>query len=513
MIAKAYSCALMGLQPVQIQVEVGMTGGLPDLVMVGLPDAAVRESRERVRSAIYNAGFSWPKRRVLVNLAPAHLRKAGSGYDLAVAVAVLKASGQLDSLCLENYMFAGELSLDGFIRPIRGILAMALAMGQWPQKTLVVAKENQPEARRGTDHVLALRHISQLAKLNEIRAQKGKDKAKSIGGQEIYAQEIYGHHAVCLQASSKGPVYPADLQEVIGQTQARRALEIAACGRHNLLLTGPPGSGKSLLARCLPSILPPLSEAEALEINQIYSVAGLLTERQPWIDQRPFRSPHLRITRAGMFGGGWPIKPGEISLAHKGVLYLDEIPEMNRGVLEGLRQPLEEGVVTLSQGWGSLCLPADFQLVGSANPCYCGFYGDGRQACRCTPYQLKQYHNKLSGPLLDRMDMRVQVPRVELDQFSSANALPECSAQVRDRVIRVRQLQADREKDPAWCLRVLQQELTPTARSFLQAMSEESHLSARGYTRVLQLARTIADMAGEEGISEAAVAEALQFRG
>jgi len=491
MIAKSYSCALLGLEPMPIHVEIGLTGGLPDLVMVGLPDTAVRESRERVRSAIVRSGFSWPKRRILVNLAPAHLRKAGSGYDLAVAVGILKASGQLD-ISLADYVFVGELSIDGLVRPIRGILAMALAMRSWPQKTLVVAEENLAEARRGTSRVIALQHLSQTKDLYRMKEGKESDLSPAVTADEGF---------------------PADMQDVVGQYQARRALEIAACGRHNLLLTGPPGSGKSLLARCLPSILPPLTEPEALEINQIYSVAGLLNDRRSWICRRPFRSPHARITKAGMFGGGWPFKPGEISLAHKGILYLDEMPEFNRSVLEGLRQPLEEGVVTVSQSWGSIAVPADFQLIGSANPCYCGYYGDGFKDCTCTGHQLKQYKNKLSGPLIDRIDMLVQVPRADLSRFMENHNLPESSAQVRERVRRVWAMQQERKKNARNELRLLQQSLTGDAKALLQGIYQENGLTARGYKKVLQLARTISDMENEEMITEAAIAEALQFRG
>jgi magnesium chelatase family protein len=364
-------------------------------------------------------------------------------------------------------------------------------MVQWPQKYLVVAGENQYEALKGTDRVIAVRHLSQIGELQLMPLAK-----KSPAADQVNQVEPAAH----------------DMMEVCGQPQARHALEIAAAGRHSLLLVGPPGCGKSLLARCLPSIMPPLNEAEAIEVNKIYSVAGLLCDDHAWIANSPFRDPHVRVTRAGMLGGGSPFKPGEISLAHHGVLYLDEIPEMDRVVLESLRQPLEDGSITIRQAWGAYHLPADFQLVGSANPCYCGYYGDGKEPCRCTAHQLKQYRNKLSGPLLDRIAMQVLVPRVQLESLQGQDGIPEASATIRQRVCQVRAQQQAREKDGPWGISELHGCLTKAAINLLKQFDAAAQLTARSYTKVLKVARTIADLSGQDAISAEAVAEAFQFR-
>lgn len=497
MIAKAYSCALLGLEAIPIGVEVGISGGLPDLVMVGLPDTAVRESRERVRAAIQSAGFHWPVRRMLVNLAPAHIRKEGSGYDLAVAAGILKASGQLESLDLEDYVFAGELSIDGSVRPIRGILAMAASMAAMPQKSFVVSEENLREAQYGTDRVVPLRHLSQTAALRELLQKlAGRQPERALPAAESDTHDL-----------------KEDLVQVAGQNQARRALEIAAAGRHNMLMTGPPGSGKSLLAQCLPTILPPLSDEEALSVNRIYSAAGLLTKDKPWIRQRPFRSPHINLTKTGMIGGGVPFQPGEISLAHCGILYLDEISEMSRPVLESLRQPAEERRIIISKSWGTLELPADFQLLGTANPCYCGYCGDRRIACRCTPYEIKRYQNKISGPLLDRIDLRIAVPRVDFDSLHLREGSTETSKQVRQRVVQAWQIRREREIQGPWDLQRLQRCLTSAAKDFMTRVYDDRGMTARGYSRLLRLARTIGDLEGQEAITAEILAEAVQYRG
>lgn len=465
--------------------------------MVGLPDAAVRESKERVRAAIGNSGFQWPCRRILVNLAPAHIRKEGSGYDLAMAAGILKASGQLEYVALEDYVFAAELSIDGSVKPIRGILPIAMGMEAWPQKMLVISEENHREALHGTDRVVPIHHLGQAAELKSMPKQKhDTPELASAKMDEDSAQESR-----------------PDLFMVAGQQQARRALEIAAAGRHNLLMTGPPGSGKSLLAQCLPTLLPPLSEEEALAVNRIYSAAGLLSKERPWIRRRPFRSPHIHMTRAGMIGGGIPFQPGEISLAQHGVLYLDEISEMSRTVLECLRQPAEEGRITLSRNWGTLELPADFQLVGTSNPCYCGYYGDSRIPCRCASYEVNRYQNKLSGPMLDRLDLRISVPRVEGAEFQWGEGLPETSAQVRQRVQTVWEIQRTRRQKGLWDIQPLLRSLTSAARQYLGQVYDQQGMTARGYSKLLRIARTIADLGGEEAITAEALAEAVHYRG
>ncbi len=497
MIAKAFSCALLGLEAVPIQVEVGILRGLPDLIMVGLPDTAVRESKERVRAAIGNAGFQWPCRRILVNLAPAHIRKEGSGFDLAVAAGILKASGQLEHAELEDYVFAAELSIDGSVKPIRGILPIAMGMAAWPQKTLVISEGNLQEALYGTERVAPIHHLSQTAELKALLKAKGcnREIAEARTDEDVTEE----HHP--------------DLFLVAGQQQARRALEIAAAGRHNLLMTGPPGSGKSLLAQCLPTLLPPLSWEEAIAVNRIYSAAGLLSKERPWIRRRPFRSPHIHITRTGMIGGGVPFQPGEISLAQHGVLYLDEISEVSRTVLECLRQPAEEGRITLSRNWGTLELPADFQLVGTSNPCYCGYYGDSRIPCRCSAYEINRYRNKLSGPMLDRIDLRISVPRVEGAELQWDEGLLETSAQVRQRVRKVWEIQRLRRQEGHWDLKGLLHALTPAARQALGQVYDRQGMTARGCSKLLRIARTIADLSGDDSITAETLAEAVHYRG
>ena len=520
MIAKVYSCTILGLAVSAVEVEAGVYGGLPEFLLVGLPDAAVRESRERVRSALTSSGYRWPARRVIVNLAPADLRKEGGGLDLAVAVGVLAASEQLVLPDIEQFVFWGELSLDGSLRSTRGALPAALALSEDWGRCLVVPEENYDEARRGMDRVIPLRHLRELARLTELKsraesggfvgrlrpAEPGASSAEP-GAAPAILPEGFSH--------SRGLAAPApfaDLRLVRGQLQARRALELAAAGGHSLLLLGPPGCGKSLLARCLPTILPPLEEAEALMVNRIYSAAGLLTRERPWISQRPFRSPHCGITKAGLLGGGRPFLPGEVSLAQHGVLYLDELPEVGRGALEGLRQPLEEGRITLRRAWGAVTMPAAFQLVASANPCPCGYYGDSRQICRCGDYQLRRYRARLSGPLLDRLDMIVNVPRLGAALFREDNGAPEGSAPVAKRVARARLFCRESGFGAEESIEEARRRLSAGAARLAALAYEERGMSARGYFRLLRLAGTAANLAGEGEISEDSLAEALQYR-
>jgi magnesium chelatase family protein len=510
MLAKIGACILQGLTAIQIQVEVDVSSGLPDFILVGLPDATVRESRERVRSALKNSGFHFPARRILVNMAPAHVRKIGAGFDLAVAAGILKASGQLDDVCLDPYWLVGELSLDGSVKGIRGILPIALAMQPQKDLSLVLARENVREAARATERLIPVERLEDLIQLGRIPFTDTNQKG--LGGDPPIHSTV-------------------DLSQIRGQLQARRALEVAAAGSHNLLMTGSPGVGKSLLAGAIASILPPMTEPEALEVNQIYSVAGLLSEKSPWLTRRPFRSPHHQISVGGMLGGGKDMRPGEITLATHGVLYLDEIPEFPRSILESLRQPMEEGRILMSRAWGNWEYPAQFQLVASSNPCHCGFYGDPRKECICTEHQIQMYRNRISGPILDRIDLQVQAPRVELDELTGASPggrQPEPSRPVLERVIRARQRQARRAKslgtgpnlasktglNAFLDQRMLDQAcaMSGQARSFLNRAYDSLNLSARGYARVLRVARTIADLDDSDVIHLPHMAEALQYR-
>ena len=520
MIAKVRAFTLQGLDALPVEVEAGVYQGLPDLTVVGLPDAVLRESRERVRSGIVNAGYQWPTRRMLINLAPAHIRKEGSGLDLAVAVSLLKASGQLPDLDTEELVFAGELSLDGSLRSSRGILAAALAMEQWPDKVLAVPADNREEAMRGTGRVLALRSLAQLRDTDEMMrririARLGKALIEgqcSCDASAEAKQNTRDRHQGPEGISSPNENVLWDLRMVKGQQKAKRALELAAAGGHHLLLLGPPGSGKSLLARCLQGILPPMRKEEMLEVNRIYSAAGLLGADTPWIVRRPFRSPHAGVTKAGLLGGGIPFRPGEVSLAHRGVLFIDELPEMDRNCLESLRQPLEEGCITLSRAWGSINLPARIQLVASANPCPCGYYGEYPPKCKCLDYEIRRYQNRFSGPLLDRMDMVVQVPRLEAENLTDHSPSGEDSYTVADRVAQVWRKRQEEERKEARDLESLRRQLTPDSKKWALSAYEDHQLTARGYYRMLLLARTIADINEEEAICVSSLAEALEYR-
>lgn len=516
MIAKVSAFTLQGLDAAPVEVEAGVYRGLPDLTVVGLPDAVLRESRERVRSAVVNSGYQWPARRMLVNLAPAHIRKEGSGLDLAVGVSLLKASGQLPWLNTEELVFAGELSLDGSLRSTRGILAAALSMDLWPDKALVVPADNREEALRGTGRVLALESLAQFRDMDTIRrrideALKGRLKSDDAGGAEEVKKGAAPDRPGDRPAGAEGDPPVWDLSMVKGQYKAKRGLELAAAGGHHLLLLGPPGSGKSLLARCLQGILPPMRRDEMQEVNRVYSAAGLLSPDMPWIRRRPFRSPHAGVTKAGLLGGGVPFRPGEVSLAHRGVLFIDELPEMDRNCIESLRQPLEEGKIILSRAWGSVLLPARIQLVASANPCPCGYYGEYPPKCKCQDYEIRRYQNRFSGPLLDRLDMVIQVPRLQAEALADGREAGEDSGAVAARVARVWQKRQEEDgggADPEG----LQRRMTAKGKAWALAAYEKNRLTARGYYRMLLLARTVADLNGEDAISAASLAEALEYR-
>lgn len=501
MLARVNSCAIVGLDGVIVEVEVDSSQGLPVIIIVGLPDAAVKESKDRVQSAIKNSQLQMPRKRVTVNLAPADVRKFGPIYDLPIALGILIASKQLDSAALENSMIVGELSLDGSVRHVRGVLPMAaLARDHGIRRVFVPADDAAEASYIPEVEVFPVQSLAQLY-------------SHFLGIENIAPLDT-------VRPTRLEPVIASDFADIKGQEHVKRALEVAAAGGHNCLMVGPPGSGKTLLARSLPGIMPPLSIDEALDVTRIYSIADQLQDGSPLIQNRPFRSPHHTISNAGLVGGGnWP-QPGEISLAHRGVLFLDEMPEFGLRVLEVLRQPLEDKVVTISRAQGSSTFPANFQLIGAMNPCPCGFYGDPHKDCTCAFGHILRYQNRLSGPLLDRIDIHVQVPRVDYEKLSDERR-GEPSVIIRDRVSKARELQLERFKDqsriqcnadmgPSEVQRYCQ--LDDTGKNLIRSAMTQMQLSARAYHRILKLALTIADLNGSTGISPQHLAEALQYR-
>ena len=531
---------LVGIEAVPIEVQVSADGGYPQTTIVGLPDTAVRESLDRVNAAFRAAGFGTPDKRITVNLAPAELRKEGSALDLAIALGMLAALARIPAENLRGIHVAGELSLDGRVRPVRGALAMALALSRCGGRTLVVPRENVVEAASVPG--------GRVAAADSLDAAVQRLRAGRWIGEDGGAGEPIPADARVIGDSS--PVFP-DLAEIRGQAAARRALEIAAAGGHNLLLFGPPGAGKTLLAQRLPTILPPLSRDEALEATLVHSVAGLLPPGSGLLNRRPFRAPHHTITAPGLVGGRAVPRPGEVSLAHGGVLFLDEMPEFRSAVLNLLRQPVEDGTVRIVRAGRTVEFPCRFMLVGAMNPCMCGFLGHPRRPCRCTPHQVRVYRNRLSGPLLDRIDMHVEVPVVTARELTrgvrrgraaaadpavdltarstvrsmatrkiAVDAEPESSASVRARVIAARRVQVQRfAGESIHCnaqmgIKEIERycRVDDATRALLHKAMETRSMSARAVHRVLRVARTIADLAGADEIALEQVAEAVQYQ-